>query len=309
MNVRPGTPADVPAVKAMVEECTREIWQRPFPPFELPDDYAGQVLLLAEIDGVIAGCTFGFVHPGGPAHMHFLYVRPPDRRRGVAKELMRAFAQAAADEGTEHLTLDVDTTNDVAHEAWRSLGFTEWALRMSAPIDELEARLSRVRGESSGRVYVQTDDVAAIERAVAQFMPRLGRSERSVVHPPANGWTCVEDELCSRDPKLLRRLAQELSYRTGGVVLSLGIEDGAVVRYILFERGSIADEYASVPEYFGPLPPGDVVALGANPTVAERLTGADPARVRAIARTAASSSELPPPEELLAQLAELLGVG
>jgi hypothetical protein len=43
--------------------------------------------------------------------------------------------------------------------------------------------------------------------------------------------------------------------------------------------------------------------------VAQRLTGADPARVRAVARTAAGAGELPAPEELLSQLAEVLGVG
>jgi len=92
-------------------------------------------------------------------------------------------------------------------------------------------------------------------------------------------------------------------------VLTLGIEEGVVVRYVLWDRGGIADEYASVPEHYGPLPPGDVIALAANPTVAQRLTGADPARVRAVARTAATPGELPPPDELLAQLAEVLGVG
>src|SRR5207249_6945218 len=136
----------------------------------------------------------------------------------------------------------------------------------------VERELARARhGGSRGRVYVQTDDEAAVERAVRQFIPRLGRSERTEVSQPRNGWIAVDDELCSRQPKLLRRLAQELSDRTGAVVLSLGVEDGAVVRYLLLERGRIADEYASVPEYFGPLPPGDVVALSANPTVAQRL--------------------------------------
>jgi hypothetical protein len=174
---------------------------------------------------------------------------------------------------------------------------------------ELERELGRAqRGGSAGRVYVQTDDETAVERAVRPFIPRLGRSERTEISSPRNGWVAVEDELCSREPRLLRRLAKELSYRTAGVVLLLGLEDGAVVRYVLFERGSIADEYVSVPEFYGPLPPGDIVALGANPTVAQRLTGADPARVRAVARTAASPAELPPPEELLAQIADLLGV-
>ena len=138
--------------------------------------------------------------------------------------------------------------------------------------------------------------------------PRLGRSERTDVSPPRNGWIAVDDELSSRDPKLLRRLARELSDRTGAVVLALGVEDGAVVRYILFDRGAVADEYASVPEFHGPLPPGDVIALGANPTVAQRLTGADPGRVRSVARTAASPVDLPPPDQLLREIAAVLGV-
>ena len=71
----------------------------------------------------------------------------------------------------------------------------------------------------------------------------------------------------------------------------------------------MADEYAAVPEHYGPLPPGDVIALAANSTVAQRLTGADPASVRAVARTAATAGELPAPEEHLRQLAEVLGVG
>jgi hypothetical protein len=48
--------------------------------------------------------------------------------------------------------------------------------------------------------------------------------------------------------------------------------------------------------------------VGANPTVVARLTGAEPGRVRAVARTAASPAELPPAPELFAQLAEVLGL-
>jgi len=175
---------------------------------------------------------------------------------------------------------------------------------------ELEREQARgVAQPSWGRVYVQTDDEAAVGRAVTRFLPRLGRSERTAVGAPRNGWIEIDDELCSREPALLRRLSRELSDRMGAVVVALGVEEGAVVRYIIFESGRVADEYASVPEFHGPLPPGDVVALGANPTVAARLTGADPARVRAVARTAGSPAELPPPNELAAQVAALLGLG
>ena len=118
----------------------------------------------------------------------------------------------------------------------------------------------------------------------------------------------MHDELVDRDPKVLQRLAKELSYALGGVVLAIGVDRGAVVRYTLFDRGGAVDEYASVPEYDGPLPPGDVIALGANPTVVARLTGADPVRVRAVARTAPSSAELPPAAELVEAIAEVMGV-
>jgi hypothetical protein len=63
-----------------------------------------------------------------------------------------------------------------------------------------------------------------------------------------------------------------------------------------------------VPDYFEPLPPGDIVALGANPTVVSRLTGAEPSRVRAAARTASSPEDLPPPDELLQEIAEAMGL-
>ena len=72
--------------------------------------------------------------------------------------------------------------------------------------------------------------------------------------------------------------------------------------------GGTPEGQLSVPEHYGPLPPGDAIALAANPTVVARLTGADPARVRAVARTAASPSALPPADELYRQLADLLGI-
>jgi hypothetical protein len=128
------------------------------------------------------------------------------------------------------------------------------------------------------------------------------------VAQPRNGWVAVYHTLLDHDRKAREHLASELSNATAAVVCAIAVEDGAVVRYAFFERGSIVDEYQSVPEYHGPLPPGDVVALGANPTVVARLTGAEPARVRSVARTASSPGELPPAQELLEQLAEVLGL-
>ncbi len=103
----------------------------------------------------------------------------------------------------------------------------------------------------------------------------------------------VYDDACDRDPAMLRRLAKDISTRTGLVVVALGLEDDAVARMILFDRGSVVDEYASVPEYHGPLPPGEVVALQANPVVVERYTGASQAAVREAAPVGGSPADLP----------------
>ena len=96
--------------------------------------------------------------------------------------------------------------------------------------------------------------------------------------------------------------------RLGLVVAALAVEEGAVLRLLLFDRGRMVDEYLSVPEYHGPLPPGELLSLALNPTLVARLTGADPGALRAIARTAASPADLPPAPALAAELGSLLGL-
>ena len=68
------------------------------------------------------------------------------------------------------------------------------------------------------------------------------------------------------------------------------------------------DEYLSVPEYYGPLPPGEVIGLGANPRLMARLTGADPERVRAIARTATAAATFRRPDPARRELATAFGL-
>jgi hypothetical protein len=222
-------------------------------------------------------------------------------------EVLRALLDDARAQGDEAVTVQ---TNPEAGAAWAAARFTEVARMFRVSVEELERLLAaRERARSFGSIHLQTDDAEAVVQAVRQYVPRLpGGSRGSVVAPPRNGWTAVYDELCDREPAMLRRLARELSDRLGAVVLLLGVEHEAVVRFVLFERGRVMDEYASVPDYHGPIAPGDVVALAANPTVVARLTGAEPAEVRAVIRTARHAAELPPAPELLAQVSHVLGV-
>jgi ribosomal protein S18 acetylase RimI-like enzyme len=306
VNVREATAADEPTLLAFTEAIFGENWDRPWrPPEVTPRMFEGRLVLLAENDGQPVGYAFGELDPQGYAHVNIVYVVPERRRQGVATALLTAFGERARAQGIEHLTLDVATRNEVGREAWRRLGFTEWAERLRVPIERLEQH--DAHGESYASLHVQSDDREGVEAAVGRYLPRFGGSGGRV-EGPRNGWVAVYAELVDRDRKARERLASELSNATAAVVCAISVDDGVVVRYVLYERGSVVDEYQSLPEHFGPLPPGDVIALGANPTVVSRLTGAEPAEVRAVARTASSPDELPPADELLQQLAQVLGL-
>ena len=272
---------------------------------EVDEIVASNLAFVAEEDGDVVGFALARRKQGTHGVLTDLYVRPEARLRGVARGLTNAVAKALAEAGATYVTLSVDVDNSAARATYASWGFREQWTVLGSEIGELTRRLedAEVAGPSFGSVHVQTDDVGAVTHAVEQFIPRLpGHSQGTVVSPPRNGWIAVYDEAADRDPELLRRIARELSDRMGAVTLALGVERGQVVRYLLYERGRMVDEYLSVPDHYGPLPSGDAVALGANPTVVARLTGADPREIRALARTASSAAELPPPAELLARL-------
>jgi len=243
-------------------------------------------------------------------------------RRGDANELEARL---------ERLPLRADAAYTLADVA-----FLPWALRIRELLgldlpahvaSWVDARLERpavaaelvvvreladaqaARGETFGSVQIQSDDLPTIEKLVERTIPQLrGRSRGTVVSPPRNGWIGVYDELCDREPEELRRLARELSNATGAVVLAIGVEEGAVAHYVLYERGRDLDEYMSVPEHFGARPSGEVVALAANPSLVERLTGADRHQIRAAAVQAATPTALPAPREIVAAIGRAMRI-
>jgi ribosomal protein S18 acetylase RimI-like enzyme len=307
--IRTATVDDLPLAHELYHAFTGEVADAPWRDDDSDEEIADveQALraggvFLADDDGLAVARMIGT----RVGELEFLYVRPAARRSGLAAELIRHASAWLREQGAEVLELDVLAGNQAARTTYDRLGFTPVELRLAAPVDVLLAE--RTDGPTFGAVHVQTDDSGSVEREAHKALPRLGHSERTEVTGPANGWVTVRDALCDRDPTALKALGKELSYTSGGVVLAMGVEDGAVVHYTLYDRGSLVDEYVSVPEYHGSLPPGDVIALGSNPTVVARLTGAQPARVREIARTAASPAELPPWDELYTQISELMGV-
>lgn len=301
--IRPATADDLPLVRELWQEFEREIPEPEWYDDELDEDLewlAGVVeketVLLADDVGLavalMKGSRLGF--------LEMLYVRPHARGSGVGRELTREAAERLRARGAEVLELEVLASNADARAIYERWGFQTSELTLAAPIETLAQRLAAPPdGPTFGVVHVQTDDVEKVRRDAAKVL----RAEPDV--RMATGWVGVRFD---GDPSKLKSVARELSYTTAGVTLALGVERGAVVRYNLYDRGADVDEYLSVPEFYGPLPPGDVIALGANPTVVARLTGADPKRVREIARTAASPADLPPAEELYEQIAAAMGV-
>ena len=75
---------------------------------------------------------------------------------------------------TQCHALEVLANNEPALATWRRLGFDTVSLWMATPIGALEERLNLVPvGTERATTHVQTDDEVSVERAVAQFIPRL----------------------------------------------------------------------------------------------------------------------------------------
>jgi ribosomal protein S18 acetylase RimI-like enzyme len=317
MTIRQAGPADLSTIAALWREFQDEV---PPPAYETVDVdkevgeiaeiLASEIAFIAENDdGAALGFALAKRRSAGWGTLTDLYVTPSARHGGIARALAREVVKAFAGVGIEHLDLDVQTSNAVARSVYTRWGLRDEVAVMTGSVSRLLDRLADREARSFGSIHVQSDDRSAIEQAVRQFVPRLpGASQGSIVAPPRNGWIAVYDDVCDRDPGMLRRLGRELADRRGAVVVVLGVEEETVVRMILFDRGSIVDEYLSVPEFHGPLPPGDVVALAANPRVVSRLTGADPEAVRRVARTAHAPDELPPAREHVVELAGALGI-
>ena len=315
MNVRAATSADVPVLEALWRAFEGEVP----PPAHVELDLARELAELreavddglafvAEVDGDAVGFALARRTGSRLARLTDLYVVPEARRGGVAAALVHAVVEAVAPQGIEHLDLEVTAANAGARAVYHRWGFGEDVVVLVAPVTALRERLAPGRhAVSFASIHVQTDAVGDVERAARAFAPRIG-SSGSRVEGPRNGWVAVYDPVIDEDPTALVRYAREVSSRMGTIVVALSLEVDEVVRMVALDRGGIVDEYLSVPEFYGPLAPGDVIGLAANPTVLARLTGADPQRVRAAAPNAAAPADLPPAREILSELAAVLGL-
>jgi GNAT superfamily N-acetyltransferase len=135
--VVPDTPALLDATREIFREYAASLAvDLCFQGFEqelesLPGDYAtpGGVLLLAYVDGTLAGCggfrpLFDADYPNA-CEMKRLYVRRAFRRFGLGRTLAQALIDRATEAGHSSMLLDTLDEMESARGLYESLGFVE----------------------------------------------------------------------------------------------------------------------------------------------------------------------------------------
>ena len=88
-------------------------------------DEPGRILLLAELDGVLAGCGIGGLSSFGDKAFIMARVLPEHRRRGVGAELVRALAEHGRSLGRNGVNSFVESHDDASIRFAEKLGLTE----------------------------------------------------------------------------------------------------------------------------------------------------------------------------------------
>ena len=140
-----------------------------------------------EIDiGVENGRLEGY-SSGSALSVERMRIDDESRYEEIAQSLVATLLEAHPD--AERVTLEIDNHDERAASLLARWGFVPARRVLAVDVDVLRRDLERSpRGESFGSVHVQTDDLPAVQRAVAGFTPlRAGGSEGSVVIPPRGG--------------------------------------------------------------------------------------------------------------------------
>lgn len=145
MTVRPGRPADEPAVRTL-----QRLLREPSPTLRSHGLRTGDVLVDETADGVVVGYLLPVAGDG--VHVAELVVHPDYRREGRATGLLRRLLA----EADGRVTLLVAADNDGAMRLYESLGFEPTALRPGFYDDGTDARLL-ARDPPGGDDADQTD--------------------------------------------------------------------------------------------------------------------------------------------------------
>lgn len=120
------TAADVPAVHRIEAESFPAPWRQEFFAGEL--QAPGRLNLVAKRDDRVIGYLFS-MWLFEELHVNKIAVVEPERRQGIADELMARCFAFARENGIESVSLEVRQSNDGAQAFYRKLGFKATYLR------------------------------------------------------------------------------------------------------------------------------------------------------------------------------------
>jgi hypothetical protein len=101
-------------------------------------------------------------------------------------------------------------------------------------------------GASFTNYQVRTKSNSAVQKALLGLI-----RSRAYVSPEKAGWVTVYDESSDeQDEATLGRIATELSKALDTVVLAFLVHDSDIAAYWLYQKGVLADEFNSAPDYF-----------------------------------------------------------
>jgi ribosomal protein S18 acetylase RimI-like enzyme len=141
MTIRQATADDLDTVRelweALYTECPepehrRKDWDAVAGDVRLAID--GAVALIADVDGEPAGLLLAVRKTDRIGYVTDLYVRPAQRRRGIARALL---GEGSRRLGRELVELDVDASNTAARDFYIRLGFHEQSSRLAARAEAL----------------------------------------------------------------------------------------------------------------------------------------------------------------------------
>jgi GNAT superfamily N-acetyltransferase len=121
-------PYDDPVAQRLVEQVQQEYVQRYGGPDGAVVDPAEflpprGLFLVAEVDGVPAGCGAWRVYPPGGVEIKRVYVTPDFRRRGVAQAVMGVLESSAARAGHRSAVLNTGDRQPEALAMYEALGY------------------------------------------------------------------------------------------------------------------------------------------------------------------------------------------
>jgi len=136
------SPGQMDAVRALFAEYAESLdFKLCFQDFDrelagLPGDYAppsGRILM-AEVNGAVAGCVALRALSETVCEMKRLYVRPAYRKLKIGRRLAAAIVEAGRDIGYRTMRLDTVPSMQAAIALYRSLGFREIAPYRRNPV-------------------------------------------------------------------------------------------------------------------------------------------------------------------------------